>query len=372
MKPILYIGAFCFVLSWCFLTSNIPLFAMLLLAGISCIFIAKAELLEFIAKATIKEKEALEKEMEKLIEDKEKTQNEIEILLEEKSKIVGFSTENLESFTIAYIENKNNEIAEFKTKINTLKNDINNLQLKKNEKEKEFQLLIENNEKDYKLLQAENEKDFEKLKSEQVQRIMQLQSTVEQLEYKKQSIKDYIEKDNLICRALTDHEQQYKDLLEDEKRITAKLQKLEINYSEFNNLLDEFKKYNNINIIDKLDGFQFESFISLLFNILGFESQTTQNTGDFGIDVIAEKDGVRYGIQCKLWQADVGNKAIQEAYSGKDYYECHVAIVITNSHFTGNAYTQADRSKVVLWDRDKLISMIDYVNLLYDKQLESL
>lgn len=372
MKPILYIGILCFIISWCFLTFNIPLFMMLLLTSISCIFISKSELLELIAKATLKEKEELKEEIEQLIEDKEKTQNEIETLLEEKSKIVGFSTENLESFTIAYIENKNNEIAELKTQINTLKSDIDKIQLKKTEKEKELQLLIENNEKDYKLLQLENEKDFEKIKSEQTQKIIQLQATVKQLEQEKQTIKEYIEQDNLICRALADHKQQYKDLLEDEKRITARLQKLEINHSEFNNLLDEFKKYNNINIIDRLDGFQFESFISLLFNILGYESQTTQNTGDFGIDVIAEKDGVRYGIQCKLWQADVGNKAIQEAYSGKDYYECHVAIVITNSHFTGNAYTQANRSKVVLWDRDKLISMIDYVNLLYDKQLESL
>ena len=42
----------------------------------------------------------------------------------------------------------------------------------------------------------------------------------------------------------------------------------------------------------------------------------TNATGDLGLDVIAEKQGLRYGIQCKYYSYPVGNIAVQVAYAG--------------------------------------------------------
>ena len=84
----------------------------------------------------------------------------------------------------------------------------------------------------------------------------------------------------------------------------------------------------------------------------------TQGSGDQGIDVIAWRDGVKYGIQCKCYSSVVGNKAVQEAFAGKAFYECHVAVILTNSYFTRAAAELAKSNNVVLWDGDKLREMM--------------
>ena len=73
---------------------------------------------------------------------------------------------------------------------------------------------------------------------------------------------------------------------------------------------------------------------------------------------MAEKDGVKYGIQCKCYSSDIGNKAVQEAFAGKTYYGCHVAVVLANRHFTRSAKELSESNKVLLWDREKLEELI--------------
>ena len=77
---------------------------------------------------------------------------------------------------------------------------------------------------------------------------------------------------------------------------------------------------------------------------------------------MAEKDGVRFAIQCKHYSGTVGNKAVQEAYAGCKFYDCHVPVVMTNSHFTDSAKQLAEKNNVLLWDRDVLLSYIEKGN----------
>lgn len=110
--------------------------------------------------------------------------------------------------------------------------------------------------------------------------------------------------------------------------------------------------------IDSMDGHQFEYFCADLLRKNGFEQvEVTQASGDYGIDVLAEKDGVSYAIQCKCYSGNVGNHAVQEAHSGASYYNRMVAVVMTNSYFTEAAKETARRTQVLLWDRDKLMQM---------------
>ena len=114
--------------------------------------------------------------------------------------------------------------------------------------------------------------------------------------------------------------------------------------------------------IDDMDGWQFEEYCSKLLTKNGFERvMVTSGSGDQGIDIIAYKDGIKYGIQCKCYQSDIGNKAVQEAYSGKTFYNCHVGVVLTNRYFTRSAMDLAEHNGILLWDRSKLLQMIDSV-----------
>ena len=51
--------------------------------------------------------------------------------------------------------------------------------------------------------------------------------------------------------------------------------------------------------------------------------------------------------------------AIQEAFAGKNYYNCDKVMVITNNYFTSSAIELAKINNVVLWDRNILKEKIN-------------
>ncbi len=101
-----------------------------------------------------------------------------------------------------------------------------------------------------------------------------------------------------------------------------------------------------------MDGLQYENACAEYLKKHGFYNVVvTKASGDQGVDVIAEKAGHKYGIQCKYYTGAVGNKAVQEAYSGAAYYNCDKAVVMTNSTFTKSAIELAKKLGVELWDK---------------------
>ena len=107
-----------------------------------------------------------------------------------------------------------------------------------------------------------------------------------------------------------------------------------------------------------MNGYEFERFCAALLKKSGYAKVVvTRGSGDQGIDIVATRDGVKYGIQCKRYSSDVGNRAVQEAYAGKAFYGCHVAVIMTNSRFTPSAKDLAAKNGVVLWDGGKLQEM---------------
>ena len=119
----------------------------------------------------------------------------------------------------------------------------------------------------------------------------------------------------------------------------------------------------DIEMVDHMEGRSFELFTKDLFCRLGFKNvSVTPVSGDFGADVIAEKDNVRYAIQCKRYGAPVGVYAVQEVLASKSLHDCHVACVLTNNSFTPAAYELAKKNLVILWDRNKLQEFINRSN----------
>ena len=115
--------------------------------------------------------------------------------------------------------------------------------------------------------------------------------------------------------------------------------------------------------LDYLDGHDFEMVCAKILQSNGFSDvEVTQASGDYGIDILARKSGVRYAIQCKCYSSPVGNHAVQEAYSGAAYYGGGIPVVMTNQTFTTAAIKTASAIGVELWGRDKLERMLSAYN----------
>ena len=112
--------------------------------------------------------------------------------------------------------------------------------------------------------------------------------------------------------------------------------------------------------LDEMEGREFEYFCADLLEKHGFdEVEVTKGSGDYGVDVLAEKDGVTYAVQCKRYDGPVGVKAVQEACAGREYYDRMVGAVMTNQYFTEPAVQAAKKLKILLWDRGYMESMME-------------
>lgn len=124
------------------------------------------------------------------------------------------------------------------------------------------------------------------------------------------------------------------------------------------------KKYLNsgIGIVDKFQGEEFEKFLLAHFLQLGYSGKTTSKTNDYGADLVLQKDRDKVVVQAKRWTSKVGIGAIQEGIGAREYYRADKCIVVTNNYFTKNAEELAKSSNVELWNRDKLIKVMNGAN----------
>ncbi|MDB4926640.1 SNF2-related protein [Mucilaginibacter sp.] len=119
--------------------------------------------------------------------------------------------------------------------------------------------------------------------------------------------------------------------------------------------------------IDKLNPNLFEAYVAALYTKQGFQVYLTPYSNDKGVDVVALKNGENYLFQAKQTKSLVGNEAIQEIYTARNYYESKFKekfqlLVISNSDFSSSAETLARTNHINLIKRnqlDKLISKND-------------
>lgn len=140
---------------------------------------------------------------------------------------------------------------------------------------------------------------------------------------------------------------------------------------EFYNLSKQIKQENYIRSLEKFDdttetvltiddlnlmsGFEFESFVTDLFTKMGYKAITTKKSGDQGVDVLAEKNGITIAIQTKCYNQPVGNKAVQEIVAGMKYYNAQKGLVATNNNFTPSAKKLAEANGITLWNGETLL-----------------
>ena len=109
----------------------------------------------------------------------------------------------------------------------------------------------------------------------------------------------------------------------------------------------------------KLTGPEFEAYVALLLADHGYRDvEITKGSGDQGVDILCERNGKTYAVQCKNYEGSVGNFAVQEAYAGAQYYGCDAAVVVCPGEFTRGAKELARSTGVLLWDGERLSRMM--------------
>lgn len=110
-------------------------------------------------------------------------------------------------------------------------------------------------------------------------------------------------------------------------------------------LFDKGMTYNN--------GHEYEKYVAWWLGTKGYRNiQITPKSGDYGADIICYgRRGEKYAVQCKYYSKPVGYRAVEEVLGAMHYYGCNEAMVVTNSTYTKQALTAANRSGVKLIER---------------------
>jgi HJR/Mrr/RecB family endonuclease len=110
----------------------------------------------------------------------------------------------------------------------------------------------------------------------------------------------------------------------------------------------------------EMRGVPFENYLKQVFEMLGYEVQTTKASGDQGLDLVLKGKGRMIGVQAKGYDENrsVGNDAIQEAFTGMAHYRCHCCVVVTNSDFTKSARELAASVNCLLVSGDDIPDLI--------------
>lgn len=103
-----------------------------------------------------------------------------------------------------------------------------------------------------------------------------------------------------------------------------------------------------------MEGWEFERFMADILNRSGYTVESTQLSGDQGVDILLDMEGRKIAVQLKRYTRPVGNKAVQEVLAGRIHYAAQEAWVVTTSSFTRSAVELAKSTGVRLIDGNEL------------------
>ena len=105
------------------------------------------------------------------------------------------------------------------------------------------------------------------------------------------------------------------------------------------------------------DPLEYEHYVARVMKKDGWDARATQGSGDQGADVIAEKDGYKVIVQCKKYKGSVGNKAVQEVFAAKKFFNgTHGVVVNSSGQFTKSARALAAKNGIELMHHNDLRS----------------
>ncbi|HEY8070490.1 MAG TPA: restriction endonuclease [Methylocystis sp.] len=93
---------------------------------------------------------------------------------------------------------------------------------------------------------------------------------------------------------------------------------------------------------------EFEHYCAAVLREMKWKARVTQASGDQGVDIVAEKRGVRIVIQCKKYSKPVGNRAVQEIVAAIAHEGARRGVVVATADYTPAAVKLAASNQVLL------------------------
>lgn len=122
--------------------------------------------------------------------------------------------------------------------------------------------------------------------------------------------------------------------------------------------------------VDEMTGAEFEGFVAAQLRTRGWSVTHTGGTGDYGVDLIARRDGTRMAVQCKRLAKAVGVAAVQQVVAGARHHGCDQTVVVTNRSFTRAARQLAITHRCRLVGREQLLIWAGAVTPLPRRRLQ--
>jgi restriction system protein len=99
---------------------------------------------------------------------------------------------------------------------------------------------------------------------------------------------------------------------------------------------------------------EFERYCASVLRERKWDARVTQASGDQGVDIVADKRGLRIVVQCKKYSKPVGNRAVQEIVAGIAHRDAQRGVVVATSGYTSSAIKLAASNEVLLLHHSEL------------------
>ena len=116
---------------------------------------------------------------------------------------------------------------------------------------------------------------------------------------------------------------------------------------------------------ENMSGDEYEKYCKNILKQRGWIVELTPKSGDQGVDLIATKEYLKVCIQCKRYSKPVGNKAIQEIFTGKQFYSGSHGVLVSNAGFTKSAKSLASKTGIILLSDENLMNLESLLKNFY-------
>ncbi|HEY5345061.1 MAG TPA: restriction endonuclease [Verrucomicrobiae bacterium] len=126
--------------------------------------------------------------------------------------------------------------------------------------------------------------------------------------------------------------------------------------------------------LQKIDWFQFEKLIELIYRHRGYSVQRMGGANpDGGVDLIIESATEKLIVQCKHWRKwSVGVRHIREFLGAMADSKISSGIFITLNGYSGEAKQLADKHGIQILNESNVVKMLEDSGLIYSQEISEL
>jgi restriction system protein len=107
-----------------------------------------------------------------------------------------------------------------------------------------------------------------------------------------------------------------------------------------------------------LEPVEFENWVAMLFQLIGYKVKYTQEVADHGIDLLVSDGHVRCGlVQCKRYRGTVGEPVVRDLYGTLIHENANCGWLVTTGGISRQAREWAGGKPIELWDGQTLVEL---------------